>query len=150
MTPTQVNLICACGHTTSHNCHASWKQSRYLQPSTPDRHTVDTLKDPELHRLYDERDMYARDWALAQKRAEQAEAELAENTGVLQALRRQRDGAEADLKHAEDRAEQAEAQLAQARKDWGYATGLLIQAVEQLPAGSVRDRIRDTLGEETR
>lgn len=123
------------------------------------RHTADTITDDELDQLYAELAEYrnATTWQTnclscsrtldsayrETMRAEQAEAELAENTGVLQALRRQRDGAEADLKHAE-------AALAQARQDWGYATGLLIQAVEQLPAGSVRDQIRDTLGDETR
>ncbi len=72
---TRVNLVCTCGHSDGHNCHADWSKSKYLQPSAPGRHTVDTITDPALHRLYDDRDMYARDWDSARQRAEQAEAE---------------------------------------------------------------------------
>lgn len=77
MTSTQVNLICACGYAVHHNCPHTWDQGSYLQPSAPGRHTVDTITDPVLHRLYDDRDMYARDWEAARVRAEKAEAALA-------------------------------------------------------------------------
>lgn len=70
MTDTRVNLNCACGHSTGHNCTLDWSAGKYLQPSAPGRHTADSISDPALHRLYDERDMYARDWNAAITRAE--------------------------------------------------------------------------------
>ncbi|MFJ3923045.1 hypothetical protein [Streptomyces sp. NPDC090022] len=110
---TVVNLVCPCGHTSGHHCHADWSESKYLAPSAPGRHTADSITDPALHRLYDERDMYARDWNAAVARAEQAEAE--------------RDAAE---QRATD-----------ATQKWGYAFGLLTQAADFVPEGALRDRI---------
>ncbi|MFI8104729.1 hypothetical protein [Streptomyces sp. NPDC086023] len=76
MTGNIVNLQCPCGHSGGHFCPLDWTDGKYLQPSAPGRHTVDTITDPALHRLYDERDMYARDWKTAVARAEQAEATI--------------------------------------------------------------------------
>lgn len=73
------------------------------QPDTeqPRRTSLDELTIDALDRLYAERDMLGResdrlrkDWVEIRARAERAEAELAENTGVMQALRSQRDKAE--------------------------------------------------------
>ncbi|MFC8491810.1 hypothetical protein ACFUJU_13605 [Streptomyces sp. NPDC057235] len=60
------------------------------EPAQP-RHTADELRAAETAR-----DAWAAEAATQTLRAETAEAELAENTGVLQALRRQRDTAEAE------------------------------------------------------
>ncbi|MFE6785150.1 hypothetical protein ACFVFF_23125 [Streptomyces sp. NPDC057680] len=65
--------------------------------ATPDRPGIDQLTSDMLDELYARLDKAERAVNLladSHRRAEQAEAELVESTGVIQALRRQRDEAE--------------------------------------------------------
>ncbi|MCY0960834.1 hypothetical protein [Streptomyces sp. H27-H5] len=52
---------------------------------------------------------------------------------------------EAEQRAADQRAKQAATTLTEARSDWGYAIGLLAQAVDHVPPSPLRDWIRAAL-----
>ncbi|KIF02224.1 hypothetical protein PL81_31135 [Streptomyces sp. RSD-27] len=76
-------------------------------------------------RAADEREQRHADVSSAEQRAKQAEAELAENLGVIRALRRQRDEAEAALARVRAECDRIEAAVRANGPDPDLAGGYL-------------------------